>query len=79
MDPSVNDRARLEFRKIPGSSEVIIAIHDYLPSLPWFIYYITQANTHAFIMSCFRRHMAKLSQIDRDRLDVPHELVDYVI
>lgn len=79
MDPSVNDRARLEFRKIPGSNEVIIAIHDYLPSLPWFIYYVTQANMHAFIMGCFRRHMAKLSQIDRDRLDVPHQVADYVI
>lgn len=70
MDPSVNKRGRLEFRKIPGSNEVIIAIHDYLPSLPWFVYYVTQANMHAFIMGCFRRHMSKLSRIDNDRLDV---------
>lgn len=61
MDPSVNERGRMEFRKIPGTNDVIIAIHDYLPSFPWFIYYVTQANMHAFVMSSFRRHMRQLS------------------
>ncbi|PIC83235.1 NAD(P)H-binding protein [Sporosarcina sp. P1] len=70
MDPHSNERGRIEFRKIPGSNEVIIAIHDYLPSIPWFIYYVTQANMHAFVMSCFRQHMYKLSRIERERLGI---------
>ena len=70
MDKRVNERGRLEFRKIPTSDEVIIAIHDYLPSMPWFVYYISQANMHLFIMWCFRRHMKKLSIIERTRLDL---------
>lgn len=60
MDPSVNERGRMEFRRIPGSNELIIGIHDYMPSVPWFIYYITQANMHSFVMANFRRHMRKL-------------------
>ena len=70
MDPDSNERGRMEFRKIPGSNEVIIAIHDYLPSIPWFVYYVTQANMHAFVMSCFRHHMYKLGAIERDRLGI---------
>ncbi|MDW0113603.1 NAD(P)H-binding protein [Sporosarcina saromensis] len=65
MDPNVNQRGRMEFRKIPGTQEVIIAIHDYLPSLPWFIYYITQANMHAFVMWRFQRHMHALCNNQR--------------
>lgn len=66
-DIGSNERGRMEFRKIPDSNEVIIAIHDYLPSVPWFIYYITQANMHLFVMGSFRRHMKKLSRIERYR------------
>lgn len=70
MDPESNERGRMEFRKIPGSNEVIIAIHDYLPSVPWFVYYITQAYMHAFVMANFRRHMHKLCVIESDRLGI---------
>ncbi|MFD2627412.1 NAD(P)H-binding protein [Oceanobacillus kapialis] len=61
-DSEHNERGRMEFRKIPESNEAIIAIHDYLPSLPWFIYKYTQANAHLFIMACFRQHMKKLDK-----------------
>ena len=70
MDPSVNVRGRMEFRKIPGSAEAIIAIHDYLPSMPWFVYYVTQANMHAFVMWSFQRHMRMLSKSERTRQEV---------
>ncbi|PID01834.1 hypothetical protein CSV67_12240 [Sporosarcina sp. P2] len=70
MDSNSNEPGRMEFRKIPGSNEVIIAIHDYLPSIPWFVYYITQANMHTFVMSSFRRPMYKLGVIERDRLGI---------
>ncbi|AVR00948.1 NmrA family protein [Oceanobacillus iheyensis] len=61
-DSSRNERGRMEFRKIPESNEAIIAIHDYLPSLPWFVYQYTQAHAHLFIMTCFRHHMKRLNE-----------------
>ncbi|NAP00486.1 NAD(P)H-binding protein [Halomonas sp. MG34] len=61
-DSSRNERGRMEFRKIPESNEAIIAIHDYLPSLPWFVYQYTQAHAHLFIMTCFRHHMKRLGE-----------------
>ncbi|MCG3417540.1 NAD(P)H-binding protein [Oceanobacillus jordanicus] len=61
-DSSRNERGRMEFRKIPESNEAIIAIHDYLPSLPWFVYQYTQAHAHLFIMTCFRHHMKRLGK-----------------
>ncbi|KAB8136820.1 NAD(P)H-binding protein [Gracilibacillus oryzae] len=61
-DAEHNERGRLEFRKIPETNEAIIAIHDYLPSMPWFIYKYTQANAHLLVMSCFRRHMKRIGE-----------------
>ncbi|AXI00148.1 NAD-dependent epimerase/dehydratase family protein [Sporosarcina sp. PTS2304] len=69
MDPDSNERGRMEFRKVPGSNGVIIAIHDYLPSIPWFVYYVTQANMHAFVMESFRRHMHRLSISKKGRME----------
>ena len=60
-DEHKNERGRMEFRKIPGRDEVIIAIHDYTPSLPWFVYYLTQANAHLIVMSAFRKHLEKIN------------------
>ncbi|MFC0525548.1 NAD(P)H-binding protein [Pontibacillus salicampi] len=55
-----NKRGRLEFRRIPHSDECIVAIHDYLPSLPWFIYRYTQAKAHLWVMYQFHKHLMKL-------------------
>ncbi|MFK3937347.1 NAD(P)H-binding protein [Alkalihalobacillus sp. NPDC078783] len=52
-------RGRLEFRQIPNSQECIIAIHEYKPSLPWFIYTFTQAKFHLWVMYFFKRHLLK--------------------
>jgi uncharacterized protein YbjT (DUF2867 family) len=52
---------RLEFLQIPGTRECVIAIHDYLPSLPWFLYKYTQAKAHLWVMAAFRRHLKRLS------------------
>ncbi|WP_379154617.1 NAD(P)H-binding protein [Paenibacillus sp. sgz5001063] len=52
---------RLEFLQLPGSQECIIAIHDYLPSLPWFLYKYTQAKVHLWVMYAFRRHLKRMS------------------
>ncbi|MDF9842180.1 MULTISPECIES: hypothetical protein [unclassified Paenibacillus] len=54
--------SRLEFLQIPGSRECLIAIHDYLPSLPWFLYKHTQARVHLLVMAAFRRHLLRMSK-----------------
>jgi hypothetical protein len=47
--------ARLEFRRVLAGKYVIVAIHDYAPALPWFIYIYTQAITHLLVMRAFAR------------------------
>ncbi|GGF25745.1 NmrA family protein [Halobacillus andaensis] len=60
FDASKNERGRLEFRQIPDSQECIVAIHDYMPSLPWFVYKYTQAKAHIFVMYLFRKHLQSM-------------------
>lgn len=50
-------RGRLEFRIIPGTNECLAAIHEYKPSLPWFIYQFTQAKLHLWVMNRFKKHL----------------------
>jgi len=63
-------RGRLEFRAVPGGSEVIAAILDYRPSLPWWIYRQTQARVHALVMLAFGLHL-RLQGRARPRADQP--------
>ncbi|WP_046212573.1 NAD-dependent epimerase/dehydratase family protein [Paenibacillus wulumuqiensis] len=55
---------RLEFQQISGTRECVIAIHDYLPSLPWILYKFTQAQVHLLVMHAFRRHLLRLIAAD---------------
>jgi hypothetical protein len=41
---------------------VIAAIHDFCPSLPWYIYNTTQAVVHLFVMNAFERHLARMCE-----------------
>ncbi|MGN7359544.1 NAD(P)H-binding protein [Paenibacillus sp. SAF-054] len=59
-------RGRLEFLQIPGTRECIVAIHDYMPSLPWFVYKYSQAKVHLAVMHLFNRHLLRL--IRRNKL-----------
>jgi uncharacterized protein YbjT (DUF2867 family) len=52
-----NEHARLEFREVMGRSAGLAAIHEFKPSLPWFIYIVTQAWVHLWVMNNFRRHL----------------------
>ncbi|MBA2174950.1 NAD(P)H-binding protein [Halobacillus locisalis] len=61
VDTNRHQLARFEFRKIPRKPECMAAIHDYVPSLPWPFYRMTQAFAHRFIMAWFRFHMSKLT------------------
>ncbi len=59
-------RPRLEFRTVLGGQFVLAAIHDFVPRLPWFIYTMTQALVHLYVMTGFGRHLRRTS--DRDAL-----------
>ncbi len=55
-----SERGRLEFRQVLDGRTLLVAIHDYSPRLPWFLYVLTQAPFHASIMAAFRRHLAHM-------------------
>ncbi len=57
-----NNRGRLEFRVVLGRKFLLAAIHDYRPSLPWFIYQLTQAKIHLFVMRAFARHLGSVKE-----------------
>lgn len=50
-------RGRLEFREVLNHQYVMAAIHEFRPSLPWFIYRWTQAIIHLFVMRAFGEHL----------------------
>jgi uncharacterized protein YbjT (DUF2867 family) len=56
-----HDRGRMEFRQALDGRTLLIAIHDYSPRLPRFVYLLTQAPFHASVMGAFRRHLASMS------------------
>lgn len=60
VDP--NRPGRLEFRTVLQEKYALAAIHDYTPTLPWFIYNLTQARVHLWVMNRFSKHLAQLSQ-----------------
>ena len=57
----VEGRPRLEFRDVLGGRHTIVAIHDFAPRLPWFLYRATQAAIHLVVMRAFQRHMSRLA------------------
>jgi uncharacterized protein YbjT (DUF2867 family) len=46
-----------EFRQICNKRFTISAIHEYVPSLPWYLYMVSQAQIHGFVMKAFGRHL----------------------
>ena len=62
------ERPRLEFRQVLGGRYVLAAIHDFFPALPWFVYVLTQAVVHLWVMRAFGRHLARTPEAP-----TPHE------
>lgn len=58
-------RGRLEFRTTPDGKNVIAAVHEFTPSLPWPIYRYTQALAHLWVMHAFGRHLARIARRER--------------
>ncbi len=55
------DYGWLEFRRVLNGRYFICAIHEFVPSLPWFIYIPTQAVIHLFVMKAFGRYLKRQS------------------
>ena len=64
-------RGRFEFREVLRSRFLIAAIHDFRPSLPWYVYNFTQALVHLWVMRGFGRHLATLTSGQAKSSDTP--------
>lgn len=56
------NHGRLEFRVVLGGRFVLAAIHEFKPSLPWYVYKFTQAKLHLWVMGAFGRHLEGLNK-----------------
>ena len=75
------DRGRLEFRDVLAGQWSLAAIHRFRPRLPWFIYILTQAQVHLFVMKAFGRYLGRerqrcLESDDRKSLPGPEPMDD---
>jgi len=55
--PNKSLRARLEFREVLDDGTLLAAIHDFVPRLPWFVYNLTQAIGHLWVMRSFGKYL----------------------
>ncbi|MEE2682175.1 MAG: NAD(P)H-binding protein [Planctomycetota bacterium] len=54
---------RFEFRRIAGDPKtILVVLQDYAPSLPWYLYEMTQAVIHLVVMRAFRGWLKKRIQ-----------------
>jgi hypothetical protein len=60
-----NAKARLEFREMLDRRCLLAAIHDFAPTLPWYLYNATQALAHLVVMRAFGRHLGRLPPLDQ--------------
>jgi uncharacterized protein YbjT (DUF2867 family) len=56
-----NPKGRMEFREMLGRGCLIVAIHDFTPRIPWYLYSETQARFHLWVMRRFARHLQGLT------------------
>ena len=52
---------RMEFRDVLNGRHTIVALHDFRPVLPWFLFAVTQAYVHLIVMRNFQKHMARIA------------------
>ena len=55
-------RGRLEFRETACGNYFLVAIHEFIPALPWYIYIYTQALFHLFVMRRFQAFIKNFSE-----------------
>ena len=49
---------RFEFRDVLNGSYTIVALHDFRPVLPWYLYLVSQAVMHLIVMRFFQKYIA---------------------
>ena len=54
------DKGWLEFRSVLDGRYVISAIHEFVPALPWYLYVLTQAPAHKWVMNRFGKYLSRL-------------------
>ncbi len=54
------DYGWLEFRRVLDGRYVIAAIHEFVPTLPWFVYILSQAIVHLMVMHSFSNYLKQL-------------------
>lgn len=57
-----SDTGWLEFRSVANGEYVLSSINDFIPSLPWYLYKITQAPIHLYVMREFSKHLKSLEK-----------------
>ena len=60
LSRKVDPPGRLEFRLFPEQDCLIASIHGFAPTLPWWVYALTQAKLHLRVMRAFARHLSSL-------------------
>ena len=55
-------QGRFEFREVLRGKSIIAAIHDFRPTLPWYLYNVSQALVHLVVMRGFGRHLARVGR-----------------
>ena len=60
-------RGRLEFRNVLNNRYVLVAIHDFSPTLPWYLYNATQAIVHLWVMHQFGKHLTYLDDLVHEK------------
>ena len=58
----LQNSGRLEFLCVSGKPEVLAAVHDFRPRLPWWLYVVSHALVHELVMWAFGRHLARLAR-----------------
>ena len=64
-------RGRLEFRQVLDETTLIAGIHEFEPSLPWWLYRVSQAQFHRYVMARFRAHLARVQP------SLPHQALTH--
>jgi uncharacterized protein YbjT (DUF2867 family) len=54
-----NRKGRIEFREMSEPRCLLVAVHDFTPTLPWFIYRRTQALYHLWVMNRFAKWLSR--------------------
>ncbi len=55
-----NNTGWLEFRLVQDGRITLAAIHEFVPALPWYVYRLTQAPVHRWVMGRFARFLTAM-------------------